>query len=760
MVITLQPRIVMELLSWMNSLPGEIARHEIRQARPALMGEWPDLHPSLMKAMKKLGVESPYLDQGRAIGLAQSLQHVLYVSPSPLNKSICYNLPILDSILKDDSARALYLFPTPALSESRLFELRQLVEATEECIETFAYDLTTNSADWTKIRQDGRIIISNMETLHSSILLGHSRWEDFFKGLRYIVIDEMHLYRGIMGSHFTNILRRLMRICRFYGSEPVFFCCSPCVENSLELAEKLTESTVNLVVDESSPAGELHVIVYNSPLLDPRYNVRRPPIIETGRIAGEALANDIGTVVFAQSQSNVESLTTYLTADLERRGHKTNLITSYPGEFDPEKRASIKKGLQSEEIRGLITTNALDLGFSLDPLALAILHGLPGNTAMAHEQIAFVRQESGVSMGVLIASSSPTDQFIATCPSYFFQETCPKAIIDPDNPYILLNHLRCSSFELPFEENGLFGQCSIKDIQEYLTSTGMCDGEGQRLAWKSESTPSTGLSLESASGNYYVILDVTESANPRVVGHIDRVAAPSLLFPQSIFSQNGQTFEVIELNIEEMRALVRRVTVEYRTQAYPIVYVELQSELNSGDISSWGKGKVSIRLRSFKKIHLATHENVGYGYIDLPEEQLYTTLCWMKLPDSSQWYNWEEDRQNISLTALAYLIGVVAPLFLMCERNDLLLLGRVRNQDKPGVFIADNVPGGVGLAKAVWEMDKKILEVALETLLLCHCTAGCPACVGSGRPLIETKNLVEQLIKELLRKNTEEKNEN
>ena len=759
MVLTLQLQIVLELLSWMNSLPGEIARHEILQARPAVTGEWPDLHPNLIKAMKTLGVESLYADQGRAIELAQSLRHVVYVSSSPLNKSACYNLSILDAILKDNSARALYLFPTPALAENRLSELVQLVEAAEETIGTFAYDLTTNSADWAKIRQDGRIIISNMETLHSSILLGHSRWEDFFKGLRYIVIDEIHHYHGITGAHLSNILRRLMRICRFYGSDPVFFCCSPYLENSLELAEKLTGSSVELVVDESSPAGEAHIVVYNAPMLNPRNNVRRPPILETGRIAAEALANDIGTVIFAQSQSNVETLFAYLAGDLERRGHKTDFITSYSGEFNPGTLSCIKNGLESEEIRGLVTTNALDLGFSLAPLTLTILHGLPGNTAMAHEQIAFARQQSGVSMGVLVASSSPTDQFLASCPSFFFNETYQKTIVDPDNPYILLRHLRCSSFELPFKENELFGHRSISEIQEYLASTGMCDNDGQCLRWNLEAAPSTGLTLESASADYYVILDVTENTHPRVVGHIDCTAAPSLLYPQAIFSQNGQSFEVLELDRVEMRALVRRVTAEYHTQAYPIVSVELENTLNSGDTSSWGNGKISIRLRSFKKIQIATHENAGYGYIDLPEEQLCTTLCHMTLPDDSAWYSWEENQQNVSLTALAYLMGVVAPLFLMCDRNDLLLLGRIRNQDKPGIFIADNVPGGIGLAKAVWEMDRKLLEVALEMLLLCPCQQGCTSCIGSDRPLIDTKDFVEQLLKELLGKNTEGKKE-
>ena len=758
MVLTLQPQIVLELLSWMNSLPGEIARHEILQARPAVTGEWPDLHPNLIKAMKTLGIESLYADQSRAIELAQSLHHVLYVSSS-LNKSVCYNLSTLDAILKDDSARALYLFPTPALAENRLSELIKIVEATEKNIGTFAYDLTTNSADWAKIRQDGRIVISNMETLHSSILLGHSRWEEFFKGLRYIVIDEMHHYHGITGAHLSNILRRLMRICRFYGSEPVFFCCAPYLENSLELAEKLTGNSVELVLDESSPAGEAHIVVYNAPMLDPRNNVRRPPILETGRIAAEALANDIGTVVFAQSQSNVETLFSYLTTDLERRGHKTDFITSYSGEFHPGTLSCIQNGLDSEEIRGLVTTNALDLGFSLAPLTLTILHGLPGNTSMAHEQIAFARQQSGVSMGVLVASSSPTDQFLASCPSFFFTEAYQKIIIDPDNPYILLRHLRCSSFELPFEENGFFGNRSLSEIQEYLVSTGMRDSKGQDLSWNLEAAPSTGLALESASADYYIILDVTENTHPRVVGHIDRTAAPSLLYPQAIFSQKGQSFEVIELDREEMRALVRRVTAEYYTQAYPIVSVELGNVQNSGDISSWGNGNVSIRLRSFKKIQIATHENAGYGYIDLPEETLYTTLCHMALPDDSAWHNWQENQQNVSLTALAYLIGVVAPLFLMCDRNDLLLLGRIRNQNKPGIFIADNVPGGIGLAKAVWEMDQKLLEVALETLLLCPCQQGCTSCIGSDRPLIDTKDFVEQLLKELLVKNTEGKKE-
>lgn len=760
MVTTLQPRIVLELLSWMNSLPGEIARHEILQARPAVEGERPDLHPDITKAMEQLGMPPLYSDQSRAIKLAQSLRNVLYITPSPLNKSTSYNLPILDSLLRDRSARALYLFPTAALAQSHLCELVELVEATGKNIEVFAYNLMTNSADWPKIRQEGRAILSNMETLHTSILPGHARWEDFFKGLRYIVIDEMHLYRGITGSHFANILRRLMRLCRFYGSSPSFFCCSPRVGNSLEMARTIIEcDDIEMVVDESSPAGEQHVLVYNAPLLNPQHNVRRPPIVETGRIAGEALANDIGTVIFAQSRSNVESLHTSLTTNLERRGHKTNLIASYPGEFAPDKGACIKGGLDDETIRGVITTNALDLGFDLDPLSLAILHGLPGNIAMAHEQIAFVRQESGVSMGVLVASSAPTDQFLAAYPAYFFKETCQKAIMDPDNPYILLNHLRCASFELPFrDEEELLGRRSVKDIQSYLSSSGMPDGEGELLSWKSEASPATCLSLQSAASSYYIILDVTESTKPRVVGHIDRVAAPSLLYPQAIFSQSGQAFEVLELDRKEMRALVKRVTADYYTQAYPIVYVELQGGQHSGEFSSWGKGKISIRLRSFKKIQVATHENVGYGYIDLPEEQLYTTLCHMPLPDDSQWHDWEETAQNVSLASLAYLVGVVAPLFLMCDQNDLLLLGRVRNQEKPGIFIADNVPGGVGLAKTAWAMDRELLEVALDMLLLCRCSEGCPACVGSGRPIVDIKSFVEQLLRELLRRNTEGKN--
>lgn len=735
---TLKPRIMLELLSWIDSLPGEVVYRKITPSQVASTTNWPNLSDVLSVALKKMGHTSPYVFQREAVLAALAGQNVVVENALPHQKSMGYDVAVLDTFVKKPASSALYISPLAAIDTHRFENLKQIAKTAGMEIAFRSLGASDPASLFDKAPQEGVIVLCDMETLHSSLLPNHVVWEDFFSNLRYIVLDEIHLYRGIVGSHATNIIRRLRRICRHYNNAPVFLCKTPPLIGTHSFAERLIGEKVTMIVDESSPLSEHHTIVYNAELLDPRLNIRRVPLLETALIAGEALANDIGTVVFAHSKSNVEALTSGIALNLANRGHKSGLVIPYLGNENAEQLKAIQQSLDEEDIRGVITQNSLNLNVDLHALDISILHGVPDSLATALQQMQVVRDTKEVSVGLLVASASPMDQFLTAYPSSFMETPKERVVLNPDNPHIIANHIACAHKELPFSSLEPFGSFSVPLEHPYLSSSGKKD-----------------FSLSTATSRFFAVMDVTNKEDRKVITYMDRASAPSFLYPQSTFIFDGQMYEVEDLNYEINYCFVKKVSGDFYTRSYRIAHIKELQQLKRGRRSHLSKILLSLQLRSYRKVKTLTGENIGYGYIALPDEQMETYACELTLANQSRWYEWEEDRQSAALNGLAHLVNGVLPLFLMNRRHEVLVLGKVRQVSRPCVYVVDNVPGGMGYADAACELDEQILESALKGLQGCRCQTGCLACVGHSRPVLLIKEAVTCLLSELLQLDSE-----
>lgn len=740
-----------ELLKWIESRPGEVAVWRTFPPQPPTFGTWPALDARLMNALALRGIQRPYVHQAEAIDAALRGKSVVVVTPTASGKTLCYNVPVVQSILENPASRALYLFPTKALSQDQLAELYALLEAVEADIACFTYDGDTAPSARTKVRTAGHIVITNPDMLHTGILPHHTKWVKLFENLRYVVLDEMHGYRGVFGSHLANVIRRLKRICAFYGSSPTFICSSATISNPRELAEALLEEPVELVTRNGAPRDEKHILIQNPPLVNRSMGIRGSSLDETAAIATEALANNISTIVFTRSRTNVELLLHRIRTSLKARSLPENQVAGYRGGYLPNERRAIEKGLRSGQLRGVVSTNALELGIDIGSLELAVLHGYPGSIASAWQQMGRAGRRQGTSAAVLVASSFALDQFLASQPSYFFGASPERARVNPDNLYILVNHVKCAAFELPFREKDLFGKAEVSEILEYLEEQRVLHRAEGRYHWQADSFPAEGFSLRSATSENVVILDVSDPARHTVVGEVDRPSAPMLVHPEAIYFHGAKAYQVLELDFKGMRALVKPVEAEYYTDADLAVRLEVLDEFDHAEPWGWGEVLFASRPTVYKKIRLSTQENVGYGHIHLDEEQMHTTGAWLTLPDSLSWESWEPDRKSSALAGLAHLLRATAPLFLMCDRGDLQVHGMVRDPhfERPTLYLADNFPGGVGLAEAAFTLRKALLDSAWEALVSCPCEKGCPACVGALGSQIGSKEATRALLSSL-----------
>jgi DEAD/DEAH box helicase domain-containing protein len=742
---------IKDLLEWIESRPGEVAVWRTFPPLEPEWGRWPALDSRLTNALALRGIERPYSHQASAIEAAIRGRNVVVVTPTASGKTVCYNVPVVQAILENPASRALYLFPTKALSQDQLAELYALVEAVEADIACFTYDGDTAPSARTKVRSAGHIVITNPDMLHTGILPHHTKWVKLFENLRYVVLDEMHGYRGVFGSHLANVIRRLKRICAFYGSNPTFICCSATIANPRELAETLLEEPVEIVSKSGAPRDEKHVLIQNPPLVNRSMGIRGSSLEETAAIATEALANDVSTIVFTRSRTNVELLLHRIRKNLEARSLPSGQVAGYRGGYLPNERRAIEKGLRNGQIRGVVSTNALELGVDIGSLELAVLHGYPGSIASAWQQMGRAGRRQGSSAAVMVASSFALDQFLASQPSYFFDASPERARVNPDNLYILVNHVKCAAFELPFRSGDRFGKSDVSEILEYLDEQGVLHRADQRYHWQADSFPAEGFSLRSATSENYVIIDVSDPSRHTVVGEVDRPSAPMLIHPEAIYFHGARAYQVLELDGKGMRALVKPVEAEYYTDADLAVRLEVLEEFEQSAPWGWGEVLFASRPTVYKKIRLSTQENVGYGHIHLDEEQMHTTGAWLTLPDSLPWENWDPDRKSSALAGLAHLLRATAPLFLMCDRGDLQVHGMVRDPhfERPAIYLADNFPGGVGLAEAVFSLRTALLDSAWEALVSCPCDKGCPACVGALGAQIGSKEATRALLSAL-----------
>ncbi|MED4401769.1 DEAD/DEAH box helicase [Metabacillus fastidiosus] len=714
----------------------QIIHWQTMEAREAKTVPLPEIIDTRLKeALGKRGIHTLYTHQHEAFELAGAGKNFVAVTPTASGKTLCYNLPVLQQVLKDEQSRALYLFPTKALAQDQKSELNEIITEMGVPVHSYTYDGDTSPTIRQKVRKAGHIVITNPDMLHSAILPHHTKWVSLFENIKYIVIDELHIYRGIFGSHVANVIRRLKRICEFYGSNPQFICTSATIANPKELAENLTGKEMELITNNGAPSSKKHFIFYNPPIVNKPLNIRRSATLEVRKLASEFLRNNIQTIVFARSRVRVEIILTYL-QELIKRDIGNKKIQGYRGGYLPKQRREIEQGLRNGEILGVVSTNALELGVDIGQLQVCIMTGYPGTIASAWQQAGRAGRRQGEAVIMMVASSSPLDQYIIQHPDYFFHQNPETAMINPNNLIVLVDHVKCAAFELPFRKGDTFGDIELDDILEFLAEERVLYENADRYHWMNDSFPAHNISLRSASQENVVIIDQTNVASVKVIGEMDRFSAMTLLHEEAIYLHQGIQYQVEKLDWEEKKAFVREVDVDYFTDANLAVQLKVLEvdEFQSSDIVEQGFGDVTVQAMAtiFKKIKFDTHENIGSGPIHLPEEELHTNAAWISLNDKLK----EEltgTRLEEALLGTAHVLQNIAPLLVMCDPKDLHVISQLKavHNNKPTIFLYDRYPGGVGLSKKLFETSSEMFEQAENMVRDCPCEHGCPSCIGT-----------------------------
>jgi len=713
-----------------------IAAHRVLEPRAPRHAPWPDgLDPRIVSALRGRGVEAPYTHQAAAYRAATAGRNVVVVTPTASGKTLCYNLPVLAAVARDESARALYLFPTKALAADQLVELRALADAAHIGLKTHTYDGDTPANVRSVVRAAGQVVITNPDMLHAAILPHHTKWFKLFENLRYVVIDELHTYRGLFGSNVANVVRRLRRICNHYGADPVFICASATIANPRELAELVLGAPVDLIDDNGAPSGRKHVLIVNPPVVNPQLGIRSSSLLTGQRIAERLIRDGVQTIAFARSRTAVEILTTYLREALPAPPGHPSPIQGYRGGYLPNERRDIERGLRDGRIRGVVATNALELGIDIGGLDAAISVGYPGTIASTWQQMGRSGRRAGTSLSVLVASSAPIDQFLATHPDYFFGRTPEHGLVNPDNLHLLLNHLKASAFELPVPASERFGIEDTATVLDVLEEDGFLRKADERYYWSQENFPASSFSLRSGAQENVVIIDTTGD-RPRVIGEVDIFAAPMLVHEQAIYIHAGRQFHVDRLDWEERKAYVTAVDVDYYTDAdlgVTLKVLDAFDEVHGTDGALRAHGEVMVAWHAtlFKKIKLHTHENVGWGPITLPEQQMHTTGAWL-VPPPSVVNRFDRETLDGALIGLSRVARSAAALLLMCDPRDVGVLAQAQAPHtlRPTLFMYDAVPGGVGLAERLHQLSAELVDACAKLVRDCPCVDGCPSCVG------------------------------
>lgn len=702
------------------------------------------LAPQLAAILKARGVAELYSHQADVFTLAEHGKNVVVVTPTASGKTLCYNLPILQTLVKNSAARALYLFPTKALAQDQLVELNRWTEKLGDEIRTFTYDGDTPQDARRAIRARGNLVITNPDMLHKGILPHHTRWERLFENLRYVVIDELHSYRGVFGSHLANVLRRLKRIARFYGSHPQFICASATIANPAELASRILEEDVVLVDENGAPSADKYIVFYNPPVVNPQLGIRRSYLNETRRVARTFLERGLETIVFANSRLATEILVTYLKQDFSHSPVGPDVVRGYRGGYLPGERREIERDLREGRLRGVVSTNALELGIDIGSLDVAVLAGYPGTIASTWQRAGRAGRRQGMSAAVMVASSAPLDQFIVQHPDYFFGRSPEHGFVNPDNLQILLNHLKCAAFELPLGEDERFGALDLKLLLEHLGETGFLHHAKGSWHWVSESYPADAISLRSVSSDNFVIVDTTRES--RVIGEVDFSSALTTVHEKAIYIQDGTQYHVERLDYDDRKAYVHRVESEYYTDAISYTKIKVmetfdRASLHQAATRSHGEVQVNTQVVGFKKIKFHIHENVGSGDLMLPEQEMHTTSWWLTLRrEMLAALPYDSTERLDGVNGLGHALQAIATLLLMCDARDLgVAVGE--NEElpspdpqpsafEPNIYLYDKYPGGIGFSEPLFRMTDNLLENARKLIESCACEAGCPSCVG------------------------------
>ncbi|MFC4617717.1 DEAD/DEAH box helicase [Camelliibacillus cellulosilyticus] len=743
-----------DLLSSLKKDPN-VAHWETIEGREAKIAPFPKtMDDRLIQALNKRGISALYTHQAQAFKETASGHHIVAVTPTASGKTLCYNLPVIQAVLDNPNRRALYLFPTKALAQDQKSEMNEVIEEMGVSLNSYTYDGDTPGNIRQKIRKAGHIVITNPDMLHSAILPHHTKWVSLFENLYYVVIDELHTYRGVFGSHVANVIRRLKRICAYYGSDPIFICTSATIANPKEHAERLTGKQMVLIDENGAPAVKKHFIFYNPPVVNSIMNIRRSASLEVKELAKKFLQNGIQTIVFARSRTRVELLLNYLQTLNTGRQEKA-AIRAYRGGYLPSERRAIERGLRSGEIQGVVSTNALELGVDIGQLQACIMTGYPGSVSSTWQQAGRAGRRNDEAVIILVATSSPLDQYIIQHPDYFFHRHPEEARINPDNLIILVDHIKCSAYELPFKENDRFGDSEVKDICTFLSDQDVLHFQGGCWYWMNDGFPATNISLRSATQDNVVIIDQTNTGHVKVIGEMDRFSAMTLLHEEAIYMHQGEQYQVETLDWEEKKAFVRQVDVNYYTDANMAVQLdvlEIDKETSESRFYDVAYGDVAVRAKPtiFKKIRFETHDNVGWGPIHLPEEEMHTSAAWLSLNEY-----WEDvhDKQTTeqALLGVSHLLKHAASLFVMCDPSDLEVVPMIKapHNGRPTIFLYDKYPGGIGLSEKLYAHMERLLQEVYDMVSRCTCESGCPSCIGTDTGNASAKLVVLKWLKEL-----------
>ena len=749
-----------------------------------------NLNSKIKEALQQKNISQLYSHQAESWELANQGKNYAVVTPTASGKTLTYNLPVLEEIIKDKSSKAMYIFPTKALSQDQMTELHELITLIEEDIKVFTFDGDTPADARKAIRKVGNIVVTNPDMLHQGIMPHHTKWMQFFQNLKFVVIDEMHIYRGVFGSHLTNVIRRLKRICKFYRSNPQFIFCSATIANPGRHAERLLEDKVHLIKESGAPISPKKIIFYNPPVVNIELGIRASYVKETKRIANTLIKNDIQTIVFALSRLNVEVLTKYLKDSFESNRESMNkpeCIAGYRGGYLPNRRRAIEKGVKNGEIKGIISTNALELGIDIGSLDAAVLAGYPGTISSTWQQIGRAGRRGKTALGIFIARSHPVDQFLMKYPEYFFSSSPEHARINPDNLMILVDHIKCATFEIPFDEGEKFGGVKWDDLEEilkFLSEGGILNKSGNRYFWSEDVYPAADVNLRQIPKGNFVVVNTDK--NNKIIAQVDYSAAAMTIYPEAIYMESGQQYIVDELDWSGRKAYVRKTDSDYYTDSIDYTNVKVLSDdehrkSKQVDIFT-GEVQVVTRVIGYKKIKFYTNENAGYGKINLPDLEMATTSYWFTIPQYViETLPYSRSDCIDGIMGISKALHTIAAIKIMSEHRDIhdsvgdkssewFAMNKITERGiytpatkdtpsmklnpeelvnfQPTIFLYDNYPGGIGFTPLLFDSHEELLENTLRLLQNCECKNGCPSCVGPSKEVgMNSKKIAIDILK-------------
>ena len=704
-----------------------------------------DVDPRIVRALAKRGIHKLYRHQRHAIDEARSGRDVVIATPTASGKSLCFHIPVLDALASEPGATAIYLYPTKALSRDQEQSLRTLITEAELQIGATVYDGDTPGDARRSARQNGRIIMTNPDMLHAGILPQHASWARALQSLRYVIVDELHTYRGVFGSHVSHVLARLRRIARFHGADPKFICATATIGNPAEHAARLidVEPEDVAVIDRSyAPSGDRQVLVYNPPVVNAELGIRASYLKSAVRLAGDLIEARVRTIMFGRSRNTVEIMLKYLRDRFAKKSEIYDSIVAYRGGYLPDQRRRVEHGLRQGDILCVVATSALELGIDIGDLEAVVCVGYPGSLAETWQRFGRAGRRNKNSLAVMVSSSAALDQFVATHPTLLLEGGVEQARIDPHNTEIVVQHLKCAAFELPFRGHEHFGVLPAEDTEaalDFLAENGVVHRSRDRYHWSTDSFPANNVSLRSVGWDNFVIIDVDTD---KALAELDWHSTPTMLHEQAIYQHDGLQYQVEQLDYDNHKAYVRLVDPDYFTTAMTHVKVRVLEEEATASVKAtanvgWGDVCVTEKVVGYKKVKFHTHENAGYGDVRLPAIDLHTTSFWLCVP-SEVALRIGRAVAIEGLRGLANALELVATLALMCDPRDI---GRAIEDAAPAsqdedrfaatAYLYDHVPGGVGLGERIFERAEELLEQTATLIGECACPLGCPLCVGA-----------------------------